>query len=123
MTLAGSLPPPQPQSRQWFQQVEYTKLRDEIAYLKQCQVRLIEVAVFLVGGLAALMGVRLGGSGTNTLGTVVGPFILLVLPAFAWLIIHKSMSAFRIIGWWAPQRGFIVRATPKFGWWPPQRGW
>lgn len=92
---------------------DYAKLGNEIAYLKQCQVKLIEIALLIVGAYAAILGLRYQGPKVDCISIVAGLFVLYSLPALGWLILHKSGSAFRAIAWSKIVEGFMT-GRPEF---------
>jgi hypothetical protein len=100
---------------QWLAQREYDKLRDEVAHLKQCQVQLVYISLLAVGVLGTALGLRVKEPGTlkiDAISTIVAASVVLILPVFGWLIIHKSRSAFRAIGWCKVIEGFATHRVP-----------
>ena len=92
---------------------DYDKLGNEIAYLKQCQVKLIEIALIIVGAYAAILGLRSGKPQVDSISIIAGCFVVYSLSVLGWLILHKSGSAFRAIAWSKIVEGFMTE-RPEF---------
>ncbi|HOI55572.1 MAG TPA: hypothetical protein PLP01_10015 [Phycisphaerae bacterium] len=90
-----------------FALAEYKAVRDEIVHLKNCQVRLVEIGLVIIGAVGTVLGFHTLSAETSAEGgtpeCATTFWIVLVIPAvfpvLGWLIVHKCRSAFRAIAW------------------------
>jgi hypothetical protein len=86
-----------------FMRLEYDKLRDEILSLKHCQVQLIHLAILALAAICSAVGFVLSKDSPSPSALFAGLMLATLLPGImpmlAWMLVHKSRSAFRCIAW------------------------
>jgi len=106
-----------------FALAEYKALRDEIVHLKNCQVRLVEIGLVIIGAVSTVLGFHTLSAKTTTDAGIpecaTTFWVVLVIPAIfpvlGWLIVHKCRSAFRAIAWCRVVEEFVNKEPTTRG--------
>lgn len=92
-----------------FIEIELAKLRDEVFFLKKCQLDFIQYATIMFGSVITVIVSILQFFKIDNIYNISDPNILVLVlilsilvisfPYFLWIIIHKCRSIFRIVAY------------------------